>query len=256
LLASILRRWRQWDFVAAQRLDSYVANSEITRLRIHRYFAREATVLHPPVMTSRFSPAPEAGLGEHFLVLSEVMAHKRIEVAVRACSELALPLVVAGDGPDSNRLRRIAGPSVRFAGRVSDAEAERLLRTARAVIVTATEEFGIVAVEAQASGRPVIALRDGGVLETVLEGKTGVFFDRPEPDCLAEVLRTFDPGKFSPEDCVRQASHFAAGRFRERFAAIVAEALEHDGRRSEERRVARRRYSAGRGPRGLARASR
>ena len=217
-LAQVLRRWRQWDFIAAQRVDAYVANSQTTRRRIERYFAREATVLHPPVEISRFEPGP---VGDHYLVLSELMAHKRIEVAVRAFSALGLPLVVAGNGPDSRRLQKLAGPSVRFVGRVSDPEAERLLQGAQALVVCATEEFGIAAVEAQAAGRPVIALRAGGLLETVVEGETGAFFDRPEPEVLAEAVAAFDPTSISPDRCVEQAQRFGPARFRERFSAIV-----------------------------------
>jgi glycosyltransferase involved in cell wall biosynthesis len=225
-LAQVLRRWRQWDFIAAQRVDAYVANSQTTRQRIERYFAREATVLHPPVEISRFEPGP---VGDHYLVLSELMAHKRIEVAVRAFSALGLPLVVAGNGPDARRLQKLAGPSVRFAGRVSDPEAERLLQGSRALVVCATEEFGIAAVESQAAGRPVVALRAGGLLETVVEGETGTFFDRPEPGVLAEALETFDPASISPERCVEQARHFGPARFRERFSAIVDDAVSSRG---------------------------
>ena len=222
-LAQILRRWRQWDFIAAQRVDAYVANSQTTRQRIERYFAREATVIHPPVEISRFEPGP---VGDHYLVLSELMAHKRIEVAVRAFTKLGLPLVVAGNGPDSRRLQRMAGPTVRFVGRVSDQEAERLLQGCRALVVCATEEFGIAAVEAQAAGRPVIALRAGGLLETVVEGETGVFFDRPEPEVLAAAVEGFDPMAISPERCVEQARHFGPGRFRERFGEVVGATVE------------------------------
>src|SRR3954454_11641457 len=157
-LRAILRRWRQWDWIAAQRVDAYVANSEATRRRIAAYWGRDASVVHPPVETDRFEPGP---VGDYFLVLSELMSHKRIDVAVRACSRLGLPLIVAGDGPDARRLRRIAGPTVRFVGRVPDSEAARLLQSCRALIVTAVEEFGIAAVEAQASGRPVIAADAG-----------------------------------------------------------------------------------------------
>jgi glycosyltransferase involved in cell wall biosynthesis len=244
-LAQVLRRWRQWDFIAAQRVDAYVANSQTTRRRIERYFAREATVLHPPVEISRFEPGP---VGDQYLVLSELMAHKRIEVAVRAFSELGLPLVVAGNGPDARRLQKLAGPSVRFVGRVSDPEAERLLQSSQALVVCATEEFGIAAVESQAAGRPVVALRAGGLLETVVEGETGVFFDRPEPDVLADALTGFDPASISPERCVEQARHFGPERFRECFAAIVYDAItgradreaqpSHSGRRPRRRGLA------------------
>ncbi len=245
VLAQVMHRWRQWDFIAAQRVDAYVANSKTTQQRIERYFSRESTVIYPAVEIDRFSPG---ALGEHHLVLSELIAHKRIEVVVRAASRLGLPLIVAGDGPDARRLQRLAGPSVRFAGRVSDHEAARLLRTAQSLIVAATEEFGIAAVEAQASGRPVIALRAGGLLETVIEGKTGLFFDRPEPASLCATLDRFDPSVFQPEDCVAQAQRFSPERFGNEFSAVVEQMLTRGPARSstgQHRDAARR--SRGRG---------
>ncbi len=134
---------------------------------------------------ARFSPGP---VGAHYLVLAELMAHKRIDVAIRAFNALGLPLVVVGDGPEWRRLRRLAGPTVRLTGRLSDDEVADLLRTAQALVVTAEEEFGIAAVESLASGRPVIALRSGGVLETVTAGRTGAFYDDgDDPQALAAV---------------------------------------------------------------------
>src|SRR5215203_1738622 len=176
-LRLLLNRWRQWDWIAAQRVDRYVANSSLTAGRVRRYLGRESTVLHPPVELERFSlPAP-GEVGEHYVVLAELMAHKRIDVAVRAFNALGLPLVVVGDGPEYRRLKRLAGPTVRLTGRLADDEVADLLRTSRALVVTAEEEFGIAAVESLASGRPVIGLRAGGVLETVTAGRTGWFYE-------------------------------------------------------------------------------
>ncbi|MSW84184.1 MAG: glycosyltransferase [Actinobacteria bacterium] len=245
ILAGIMRRWRQWDATVAQRVDTYVANSEITRLRIERSYGRESQVIHPPVAVDRFAPG---AVGEHYMTLSEVMAHKRLDVAVRAFTQLGLPLVVTGDGPDLRRLRGLAGPTVRFTGRVSDREVEELLRSARALVVTATEEFGIAAVEAQASGRPVIAHRSGGVLESVVDGETGVFYDADVPQSLIEAVQAFDPLAVSPERCVARAAEFGPQRFREEFAAVVDATI--DRRASAGRAVAPR--SSGRA-RGLAR---
>ena len=146
----LLNRWRQWDWIAAQRVDRYVANSHVTAARVRRYFGREATVLYPPVETARFTAAPVVGTA--YMVLAELMAHKRIDVAVRAFNALRLPLVVVGDGPELRRLRRLAGPTVTFTGRVSDERVAELLAASRALVVTATEEFGIAAVEALAAG--------------------------------------------------------------------------------------------------------
>ena len=164
VLSRLFRRWREWDWIAAQRVDRYVTNSRTTQARIKAYFGRESRIIYPPVATRRFRQQP---LGDHYLVLSELVSHKQIDVAIEAFNRLRLPLVVTGGGPDGRRLRRLAGPTVRFAGRVSDAEAARLLASCRALVVTTGEEFGIAAVEAQAAGRPVIARAAGGLLENV-----------------------------------------------------------------------------------------
>ncbi len=238
VLAEVLRRWRQWDTLAAQRVDAYVANSQTTALRIDRYLGREATVLYPPVEVDRFSVGE---VGDHYVVLSELMAHKRIELAVRAFTRLRLPLVVVGNGPDARRLQRLAGPTVQFTGRVGDARVAELLRTARALVVTATEEFGIAAVEAQASGRPVIAVRDGGVLETVIEGETGVFFDLPEVDDLIAAVQAFDPRAVDPAACVDNARRFDVTRFRRGFRSIAEQALAGEHRAARPARVRRAR---------------
>jgi glycosyltransferase involved in cell wall biosynthesis len=225
VLGFVFQRWRQWDWIAAQRVDFYAANSETTCRRVKRYFGREADVLYPPVETKRFAPGP---VGSDYVVLSELMPHKRIDLAVEAFNELGLPLTVVGNGPDARRLRRIAGPSVRFTGRVSDEEAAALLSSAKALVVTATEEFGIAAVEAQAAGRPVIALREGGVRETVVEGATGVFFERPEPASLVEAVRAFDPLAVDPQACVENAARFDVSHFRHGLRALLDRALEEE----------------------------
>jgi glycosyltransferase involved in cell wall biosynthesis len=220
-LRVLLSRWRQWDWIAAQRVDTYVANSGITQKRIRRYWGRDSTIVHPPVELSRFSPGP---VGDHYLVLAELMAHKRIDVAVRAFNALGRPLVVGGDGPEYRRLKRLAGPTVRLTGRLSDGEVADLLRTSQALVVTAEEEFGIAAVESLASGRPVIALRAGGVLETVTEGVTGAFYDDgDDPKALAVAVAGFDVASVDPSVCVRSAHRFGVERFQDRLRSIVEE---------------------------------
>jgi glycosyltransferase involved in cell wall biosynthesis len=244
-LRMILRRWRTWDFIAAQRVDRYVANSDTTRRRIARYFDRDATVLHPPVETRRFTPARE--VGDAYVVLSELMPHKRIDIAVQAFNALGLPLVVVGNGPDARRLRRLAGPTITFTGRVSDAAAADILARAKALVVTATEEFGIAAVEAQAAGRPVIAVHDGGARETVIDGVTGTFFDSADAGALATAVRRFDPLAIDPAACVDNARRFDVEHFRRGMRAVVDDALAGERAPREDRRP--------RVPRGLALAS-
>jgi glycosyltransferase involved in cell wall biosynthesis len=236
-LGTVLQRWRQWDWIAAQRVDRYVANSETTRRRIARYFTREAEVVYPPVEIERFTPATP---GDHYVVLSELMPHKRIELAVQAFNALRRPLVVVGDGPDARRLQRLAGPTVRFTGRVPDVEVARLLATSRALVVTATEEFGIAAVEAQAAGRPVVALDEGGVTESVVEGRTGVFYEEPTAAALADAIAAFDPLSVDPADCVANARRFSRAAFATEIRANVEQALAAGpSPRGERRRPAR-----------------
>jgi glycosyltransferase involved in cell wall biosynthesis len=224
-LRLLLNRWRQWDWIAAQRVDRYVSNSQVTAGRVRRYLGRESVVLHPPVELERFTPPAQGEVGDHYVVLAELMAHKRIEVAVRAFNALGRPLVVIGDGPEARRLQRLAGPTVTFTGRVSDERVAELLRTARALVVTAAEEFGIAAVEALASGRPVLALESGGVLESVQAGTTGAYYDQSTPEALAAAVEAFDPDAIDPQDCRAAAERFGTHRFQAALRGIVAEAV-------------------------------
>ena len=220
-LPLLLSQWRRWDWIAAQRVDRYVANSRTTAERVRGYLGRESTVLYPPVEVDRFTPGP---VGAYYVVLAELMAHKRIDIAVEAFTRLGLPLVVIGDGPEGRRLRRIAGPSVSFTGRVPDERVAEILAGARALVVTAVEEFGIAAVESLAAGRPVIALGEGGVLESVQPGVTGAFYARNDPASLAETVLEFDAPAVDPATCRAAAERFSVQRFQDRLASIVSDA--------------------------------
>jgi glycosyltransferase involved in cell wall biosynthesis len=215
LLGELFRRWRRWDWNAAQRTTRYVANSAITRDRIKAYYGREADVVYPPVDTKRFSPGP---VGDHYVIVSELMAHKQIDVAIEAFNALRLPLVVIGDGPHARRLGRIAGPTVTLT-----------VRSARAAIVTSVEEFGIAAVEAQAAGRPVIARGAGGVLETVIAQQTGCFWMGGSAE-LAEAVLQFEDSAIIPEHCVRHAASFSREAFREGILSQVRRAQNQEVR--------------------------
>ncbi len=216
LLRSAFRRWRQWDWIAAQRTDRYIANSRTTQARIRAYFGRESHVVYPPVDTERFAPG---AVGEHYALVSELMPHKQIDDAIEAFNTLALPLIVVGDGPDARRLRRAAGPTIRFTGRLPDASVSEILQGARALVVTAIEEFGIAAVESQAAGRPVIAHRGGGALETIVDGLTGCFWSGGSKE-LTDAIANFDDAAVDPEACTRNAARFNKASFR---AGIEAE---------------------------------
>jgi glycosyltransferase involved in cell wall biosynthesis len=228
VLGLLLNRWRQWDWIAAQRVDRYVANSHLTAGRVHRYLGREATVLHPPVEIDRFRPGP---VGEHYLVLAELMAHKRIDVAIRAFNALGRQLIVVGDGPEARRLARMAGPTVRLTGRLPDAAVAELLRSCRALVIPGAEEFGIAAVEALASGRPVLAAEGSGVSESVEAGVTGAFFAGGDERALIDCVRRFDTAAVDPGACVAAAQGFRPESFQAALRRIVDDAVEEEERR-------------------------
>lgn len=211
LLEQVLARWCRWDWAAARRTDRYIANSRTTQARVREYFGRDAEVVYPPVDTSRFRPGQVA---DHYLVVSELMAHKQIDVAVAAFNRLRLPLVVVGDGPHGRRLRRLAGPTVRFTGRLSDRDVAQMMRSARALILPSVEEFGIAAVECQAAGRPVIARRSGGAMETVIDGVTGRLWSGGPMELAATVLQ-FDDEAIDSNTCTRNARRFDRTVFRQ-----------------------------------------
>jgi glycosyltransferase involved in cell wall biosynthesis len=230
-LRGAFRRWRQWDWIAAQRTDRYIANSKTTQERIKTYFGRDSHIVHPPVDTSRFSPGP---VSDHYVVVSELMPHKQIDLAIAAFNQLRRPLIVIGDGPAARRLRRMAGPTIQFAGRLSDRAVAEVMQGARALIVTSVEEFGIAAVESQAAGRPVIARRAGGALETVVDGVTGCFW-AGGPDELARTISGFDDEAVESRACVANAARFDTGNFDRKIRAQIAGALadKYPGARSD-----------------------
>lgn len=218
----LIRRLASWDRRAAQRPTAFIANSNNVAARVRRYYGRDAFVLPCPVDVERFTIGK--GGGGYFLVLSRLLPYKCIDRAIDAASLAGVRLVVAGDGPALADLRRRArGTSTEVLGYVPDAQIAELVGNARAVIVPGEEDFGLVPLEAAAAGRPAIALRRGGALETVVEGETGTFFEEPSPQALAAVLRDFDESRFDPQRLRAHAERFAPGRFIERLRALVGE---------------------------------
>jgi glycosyltransferase involved in cell wall biosynthesis len=222
LLGGTLRRVRDWDREASRRVSGYIAISKLSQQRIGECYGREASIVHPPVDVERFSiGAPE----EWFLTVSELVAHKRTEVAIEGARRIGAPIKVVGTGPEYDTLRRRYGASVEFLGRVDDATLAGLYRRARALIVPGVEEFGIAAVEAQASGRPVVASASGGACETVLDGTTGVLVPDANPDDFAQALRDTDFDAFSPQRIRAHALQFSVAGFKRRFRAEVERML-------------------------------
>jgi glycosyltransferase involved in cell wall biosynthesis len=217
----LLAAMRRWDLAASRRVDRYVANSRLTQERIARYYGRESEIVHPPVDTARFQPGEP---GEHLLIVSEIVRHKRLQVALEAARRARAPIRVAGSGPDHDALAS-AFPEAEFLGRVDDRELERLYASARAVLVPSMEEFGITAVEAQASGRPVIAAAAGGALETVLDGRTGRLVPLDDVEAFRAAIEGLDGAGFDPAEAVQNAERFSVEAFRRGLDAQVAAAL-------------------------------
>jgi len=210
-----------WDQTSARRVDRFIANSETTRRRIQKYYGRDADVIYPPVDVDRFTPT--AGNKGYFLLVSRLAPYKRADLVVNTFNKLELPLVVIGTGRDADRLRRLAGLTVTFKGYVPDAELPAFYAGARAVIFPSDDDFGIVPVEAMASGKPVIAFRRGGALETIIEGVTGEFFDEPVEAFLAEAVRQFleKEKTYDPQRIRRQAEKFSRDVFRAAITKYV-----------------------------------
>ncbi len=217
LLRSQLRRVRRWDLSASGRVDSYIAISQLSRERIKRYYGREATVVHPPVETHRFCAGNP---GEELLIVSELVRHKRLHVALEAARRAHARVRVVGSGPDHMALQE-AFPEAKFLGRTSDEELARLYAEARAVIVPSMEEFGIVAVEAQAAGRPVIAAAAGGALETVIDGHTGLLANLDDVDSFTTAIERIDSIDFDPERAKRNAERFSVEAFQRRLSEQI-----------------------------------
>lgn len=216
LLTPLLSFMRQWDMVAAQRPDYLIANSGSTAEKIQKYWRRCADkIIYPFFDDKKFSPPPSLSVSEskYFLVVSRLLAWKRIDLAVKACSRLNLPLLVVGEGPARKELERMAGRCVRFLGYVTDEEKMERLLECRALLHPQREDFGLTPLEAMACGKPVIAYGVGGALETVVEGKTGLFFQEQTVDSLLEVLRRFRPGQFSLGECWQRTRAFTRERF-------------------------------------------
>ncbi len=200
LLRLQLRWMRRWDLAASHRVDSYIANSELTRDRIRRFYGRDAPIIHPPVDTQRFTPGTP---GDSLLVVSEIVRHKRVQVALEAARRADAPIRIVGAGPDYAALSA-AYPEAEFLGRASDEEIAALYATARAVVVPSMEEFGITAVEAQAAGRPVIAAGAGGALETVIDGQTGRLAVLDDVESFTRAIESIDDLDFDPAAAVAE----------------------------------------------------
>ena len=217
-----------WDRRSSKGVDRFLANSRYVADKIDRYYGREAFVLPPPVELERFARAPleEGGKGGYFLWVGALAPYKRLDIALEAFRELKLPLWVVGSGQEEARLRTELPPNAKMIGQISDEELSRVYHDARALVFTANEDFGIAPLEAQAAGRPVIALRRGGALET-LTSATALFFDEQTPEALEAAVIGFDRWErdFQPAAARAQASRFTKEAFQSRFLEQVQQLM-------------------------------
>ncbi len=216
---------RQWDRLSADRVDVFIANSAFVASRIRKYYRREAQVVHPPVSTSEFRH--DQPRGPHYLVLGQLVAYKRADLAVRAFNELGLPLVVIGEGEQMALLRQVAKPNVTLLGRQPFDVIREQLQTCRALVFPGREDFGIVPVEAMAAGAPVLAFGQGGALETVIDGVTGAFFHEQTAEAIQAAVARLESGALSidPAAAHRHALRFDAARFEREMRAAIDAAL-------------------------------
>lgn len=223
-LTPFLTGLRVWDHAAGQRPDEMVAISSLIRDRIRKHYRRESTIIAPPVECARFEV--KRGEGDYFLIVSRLIPYKRVDLAIEACRQVGARLKIVGSGRDRERLERLAvGSDTQFLGRVSDAEIRELWSNCRAFLFPGEEDFGITPLEANAAGRPVIAYAAGGALDTVVEGRTGLFFPEPTAASLADALRRFDPSAFDPRTLRAHAETFDTSVFKQRLRAFVDERM-------------------------------
>jgi glycosyltransferase involved in cell wall biosynthesis len=223
----LMGRLARWDRDTASRASRYVAISHYVAGRIRRYYNREATVVYPPVDTDFFHP-DAAVPGRHALIVSALVPYKRVDLAIAACRLAQVPLTIVGDGPDRRALERQAagaGSPVEFVGRRNDDEVRALYRRAAVVLLPGEEDFGIVPLEAQACGRPVVAYARGGALETVVAGETGVLVDEPEPAAFADAISRALETRFDAGAIRRHAERFGRRRFVDEIGAVIEETV-------------------------------
>ena len=229
LLVPPIKYWlRRFDYNVAQEVDYFIANSKEVQKRIKKHYGRDSVVIYPPVDTERFqNQKSKIKNGNYFLVVSRLGGYKKIDIVVEAFNKLGLPLKIVGDGPQFKYLKKVAKTNVELLGRRDDAQVTDLFLGCKALIFPTHEDFGIVPVEAMAAGKPVIAFRGGGALETILEGVTGEFFDEQKADAIIDVVKKFDPRKYKSEACIAQAQKFSKEEFERNIKKFVEEAWQN-----------------------------
>ncbi len=221
LLRTFVGCLRNWDKNASRQPDHFIANSKLTAARIQKAYGRTAEVIYPPIDVNGFRPFGEAHQ-DYYLVLSRLISYKRLDIAVQACTRLGRKLMVVGGGPQRSALEAVAGPTVQFLGRVDDQEVKSLAANCRALLFPGVEDFGMAPLEVAAAGRPAIAYRGGGALETIVEGVTGLFFDQQTPEDLMDAIERFEERAWSATHIRQHAQKFDVTVFEQRFMDFLS----------------------------------
>jgi glycosyltransferase involved in cell wall biosynthesis len=224
ILVPVLRRFRTWDVKTANRPDLYVANSTVVADRIRRFYGRESIIVPPPVAVQRFTPV--STVEDFYLIVSRLNPYKRVDLVVKAFNDLGRKLVIIGDGPDRAVLEKMSRPNITFLGRLPDPEVANYYARCKALLFPGDEDFGIVPLEANAAGRPVIAFKAGGALDTVQDGKTGIFFSELTPESLCTAVLRSEKTAWDSAAIRAHAEDYAEPRFRERFMRVVEDTVE------------------------------
>ncbi len=214
---------RVWDLASASRVDYFVSNSHNVRKRIKKYYRRDAEVIYPPVDIENFKPVRDKK--DYYLIVSQLVSYKRIDLAVEVFNELGLELIIIGEGPEQKKLKKRAKPNIKFLGWVDNSELSKYYSEARAFIFPGEEDFGITPVEAQASGTPVIGYGRGGICETVIDGETGILFNNQDSGSLIEAIKNFESSNigFNQEKILQNSRKFSKDEFEKRFKDFAEE---------------------------------
>ncbi|MBI4474872.1 MAG: glycosyltransferase [Acidobacteria bacterium] len=222
-LKLVRSRMQRWDCQAAGRVDFFIANSKFVRERINEYYVRDAEVIHPPIDTRFYTPSIDASRKEFYLSVGALVPYKRFDIVVDAFNTLGKPLIIAGHGPELRRLRNMAKSNVDVRGWVTDEQLRDLYRRARALVFAGREDFGMVSVEAQACGCPVIAFSAGGSSEIVQDGVNGILFTEQHADDLIRAVRRFETMSWSVETVCHRVESFSRESFKAKFARFIEE---------------------------------
>lgn len=227
VLPPLLHSIRNWDQLSSQRVDHYIANSNNVRKRIEKYYNKKSHVIYPPVSFERFAISDETE--DYFLIVSRLISYKRIDIVIQAFNQLQLPLVIIGDGYDRSRLEKLAGSTVKLIGIQSDEIVAQYYSKCRALIMAGEEDFGITPLEAQASGRPVIAYGKGGALETVVNKKTGIFFNEQTPESVLDAVQSLKDIEFDSQTIRDHAQKFNNERFKREIENYIFSITKQEG---------------------------